>query len=160
MRMNSKVELYPFVDVGTHLCAGFFSCPKRRLQLKTGWMEYDFATTPFSESEQNNAAVRFRGRHRKTTFEKTANNPQIFQETVPFYTRDFSYLWGSRLTVKTVIFRRFLFVGAPNGLRIVCGISIRKSVNSAGLEQDFSRQKQAFYSCCDYRYHDPKCDYD
>ena len=27
MRMNSKVELYPFVDVGTHLCAGFFSCP-------------------------------------------------------------------------------------------------------------------------------------
>jgi len=110
--------------------------------------------------KQNNAAVRFRGRHRKTTFEKTANNPQIFQETVPFYTRDFSYLWGSRLTVKTVIFRRFLFVGAPNGLRIVCGISIRKSVNSAGLEQDFFRQKQAFYSCCNYRYHDPKCDYD
>ena len=64
------------------------------------------------------------------------------------------------MTVKTVIFRRFLFVGAPNGLRIVCGISIRKSVNSAGLEQDFFRQKQAFYSCCDYRYHDPKCDYD
>ena len=60
------------------------------------------------------------------------------------------------MTVKTVIFRRFLFVGAPNGLRIVCGISIRKSVNSAGLEQDFFRQKQAFYSCCDYRYHDPK----
>ena len=25
--------------------------------------------------------------------EKTANNPQIFQETVPFYTRDFSYLF-------------------------------------------------------------------
>ena len=49
------------------------------------------------------------------------------------------------MTVKTVIFRRFLFVGAPNGLRIVCGISIRKSVNSAGLEQDFFRQKQAFY---------------
>ena len=92
--------------------------------------------------------------------EKTANNPQIFQETVPFYTRDFSYLWGSRLTVKTVIFRRFLFVGAPNGLRIVCGVSIRKSVNSAGLEQDFFQQKQAFYLCCDYRYHDPKCDYD
>lgn len=66
----------------------------------------------------------------------------------------------SSFTVKTVIFRRFLFVGAPNGLRIVCGISIRKSVNSAGLEQDFFRQKQAFYLCCDYRYHDPKCDYD
>ena len=92
--------------------------------------------------------------------EKTANKPQIFQETVPFYTRDFSYLWGSRLTVKTVIFRRFLFVGAPNGLRIVCGVSIRKSANSAGLEQDFFRQKQAFYLCCNYRYHDPKCDYD
>lgn len=64
------------------------------------------------------------------------------------------------MTVKTVIFRRFLFVGAPNGLRIVCGVSIRKSVNSAGLEQDFFQQKQAFYLCCDYRYHDPKCDYD
>lgn len=31
-------------------------------------MEYDFATTPFSESEQNNAAVRVRGRDGKTTF--------------------------------------------------------------------------------------------
>ena len=48
------------------------------------------------------------------------------------------------MTVKTVIFRRFLFVGAPNGLRIVCGISIRKSVNSAGLEQDFSGKNRPF----------------
>ena len=64
------------------------------------------------------------------------------------------------MTVKTVIFRRFLFVGAPNGLRIVCGVSIRKSANSAGLEQDFFRQKQAFYLCCNYRAHDPTCAYD
>lgn len=48
------------------------------------------------------------------------------------------------MTVKTVIFRRFLFVGAPNGLRIVCGISIRKSVNSAGLERDFFRKNRPF----------------
>ena len=48
------------------------------------------------------------------------------------------------MTVKTVIFRRFLFVGAPNGLRIVCGVSIRKSVNSAGLEQDFFQQNRPF----------------
>ena len=48
------------------------------------------------------------------------------------------------MTVKTVIFRRFLFVGAPNGLRIVCGISIRKSVNSAGLERGFSGKNRPF----------------
>ena len=48
------------------------------------------------------------------------------------------------MTVKTVIFRRFLFVGAPNGLRIVYGVSVRKSVNSAGLERDFFRKNRPF----------------
>ena len=123
-------------------------------------MGYDSATTSPMGTSRTTLRWDSEAGTEKRHSEKTANNPQIFQETVPFYTRDFSYLWGSRLTVKTVIFRRFLFVGAPNGLRIVCGISIRKSVNSAGLEQDFFRQKQAFYLCCDYRYHDPKCDYD
>ena len=51
------------------------------------------------------------------------------------------------MTVKTVIFRRFLFVGAPNDLRIVYGVSVKKSVNSTGLERDFFRQKQPFYKC-------------
>lgn len=49
--------------------------------------------------------------------------------------------------VKTVIFRRFLFAGVPNGLRIVCGVFVRKSLNSIDLERDFFRQKQAFYKC-------------
>ena len=66
----------------------------------------------------------------------------------------------SYFTVKTADFRSAPFTETLDGLRIVCGVSIRKSVNSAGLEQDFFRQKQAFYLCCDYRYHDPKCDYD
>ena len=66
----------------------------------------------------------------------------------------------SYFTVKTADFRRVPFAETLDGLRIVCGVSIRKSVNSAGLEQDFFQQKQAFYLCCDYRYHDPKCDYD
>lgn len=51
------------------------------------------------------------------------------------------------MTVKTVIFRRVPFAETLNGLRIVCGVSIRKSLNSAGLERDFFRQKQAFYKC-------------
>ena len=102
-------------------------------------MGYDSATTsPMGASRTTlrwDSGAGIEKRHS----EKTAKNLQIFQETVPFYTRVFSYLWGSRLTVKTVIFRRFLFVGAPNGLRIVYGVSIRKSLNSAGLERAFFR---------------------
>ena len=48
------------------------------------------------------------------------------------------------MTVKTVIFRKFLLVGAPNDLRIVCGVSVRKSLNSAGLERDFFRKNRPF----------------
>lgn len=53
----------------------------------------------------------------------------------------------SYFTVKTADFRSAPFTETLDGLRIVCGVSIRKSVNSAGLERDFFRQKQAFYKC-------------
>lgn len=53
----------------------------------------------------------------------------------------------SYFTVKTADFRRVPFAETLDGLRIVCGVSIRKSVNSAGLERGFFRQKQAFYKC-------------
>ena len=32
-------------EVGTHLCAGFFCCPKAGYNGMTGWMGYDFAKT-------------------------------------------------------------------------------------------------------------------
>lgn len=32
-------------EVGTHLCAGFFCCPKAGYNWMTGWMGYDFAKT-------------------------------------------------------------------------------------------------------------------
>ena len=53
----------------------------------------------------------------------------------------------SYFTVKTADFRRVPFAETLDGLRIVCGVSVKKSVNSAGLERDFFRQKQAFYKC-------------
>ena len=53
----------------------------------------------------------------------------------------------SCFTVKTADFRRVPFAETLDGLRIVCGVSIRKSVNSAGLERDFFRQKTGLYKC-------------
>ncbi len=83
--------------------------------------------------------MKLRGRDRKTTFGYSGKTYKNFRKQFRF-TPVISTICGeSCFTVKTVIFRRFLFVGAPNGLRIVCGVSIRKSVNSAGLERDFFR---------------------
>ena len=53
----------------------------------------------------------------------------------------------SYFTVKTADFRRVPFAETLDGLRIVCGVSVRKSLNSIDLERDFFRQKQAFYTC-------------
>ena len=103
-------------------------------------MGYDLAKTSPAGSERGNAAVRFRGRHRKTTF---GENRKQFR-----FTPVISPICGeSYFTVKTADFRRVPFAETLDGLRIVCGVSIRKSVNSAGLERGFFRQKQAFYKC-------------
>jgi hypothetical protein len=72
---------------------------------------------------------------------------KIFRETVPFYTRDFFYLWGKLLYGQDRNLSQISFCGSAKRLRIVCGVSVRKSVNSAGLERGFFRQKQAFYKC-------------
>ena len=50
----------------------------------------------------------------------------------------------SYFTVKTADFRSAPFTETLDGLRIVCGVSIRKSVNSAGLERDFFRKNRPF----------------
>ena len=50
----------------------------------------------------------------------------------------------SYFTVKTADFRSAPFTETLDGLRIVCGGSIRKSVNSAGLERDFFRKNRPF----------------
>lgn len=57
----------------------------------------------------------------------------------------FSPIYGeSHFTVKTAGFCGFPFAGVADSLRIICGVSVRKSLNSAGLERDFFRQKRAF----------------
>ena len=53
----------------------------------------------------------------------------------------------SSFTVKAADFRRVPFAETLDGPGIVYGVSIRKSLNSAGLERAFFRQKQAFYKC-------------
>ena len=50
----------------------------------------------------------------------------------------------SYFTVKTADFRSAPFTETLDGLRIDCGVSIRKSVNSAGLERDFFRKNRPF----------------
>lgn len=50
----------------------------------------------------------------------------------------------SYFTVKTADFRSAPFTETLDGFRIVCGVSIRKSVNSAGLERDFFRKNRPF----------------
>ena len=78
----------------------------------------------------------------------------IFQDNQLIFKKQFRFtpvispICGeSYFTVKTADFRRVPFAETLDGLRIVCGVSIRKSVNSAGLERGFFRQKQAFYKC-------------
>ena len=103
---------------------------------------------PPDGGKQNNAAVRFRGRHRKTTFGENGKQSATFFKKQFRFTPVISPICGeSYFTVKTADFRRVPFAETLDGLRIVCGVSIRKSVNSAGLERDFSRQKQTFYKC-------------
>ena len=95
--------------------------------------------------ELGDAAVRFRGRDRETIFGESGEEPATFFEKQFRFTPVFSPIYvGSHLTVKTADFYSFSFAGAPDGLRIFCGVPIRKSLNSAGLERDFFRQKQAF----------------
>ena len=110
-------------------------------------MGYDLAKTSPIESEQGNAAVRFRGRDRKTTFGYSGKTYKKFRKQFRF-TPVFSPICGeSCFTVKTADFRRVPFEEMRDGFLIVCGVSVKKSVNSAGLERGFFRQKQAFYKC-------------
>ena len=132
--------------VPSWLLRGLINEPSRCLPIEgqiENWMTvrmgYDSATTsPMGASRTTlrwDSGAGIEKRHS----EKTANNLQIFQETVPFYTRDFSYLWGSCFTVKTSAFCRFLLAKEPDNTDIVCGASIEKSVNSVSLERDFFR---------------------
>lgn len=59
------------------------------------------------ESNQSDAAVKLRGRDRKTTFEENGKQPANFLKTVPFYTRVFSCLWGKTFNGQD---RRFLHI--------------------------------------------------
>ena len=70
-------------------------------------MGYDLAMTSPAGSERGDAAVRFRGRDRKTTFEENGKQPANFLKTVPFYTRVFSCLWGKTFNGQD---RRFLHI--------------------------------------------------
>ena len=107
-------------------------------------MGYDLAMTSPAGSERGNAAVRFRGRDRKTTFGYNGKTYKNFRKQFRF-TPVISPICGeSYFTVKTADFRRVPFAGVLDDLRIVCGVSVRKSLNSAGLERDFFRQKRAF----------------
>ena len=77
----------------------------------TGWMGYDFAKTSCVSRERNNAAVRLRGRNRKTTFRQTGKTPTG-------KTAEMSYAVTSRETVLTVSLpigfeSRFHFRGHP-----------------------------------------------
>ena len=52
-------------EVGTHLCAGFFCCPKAGYNGMTGWMGYDFAKTSCvnRESETTHSGAGTEKRH-------------------------------------------------------------------------------------------------
>ena len=61
------------------------------------------------------------------------------------FTPVFSPICGeSCFTVKTADFRRVPFEEMRDGFLIVCGVSVRKSVNSAGLERGFSGKNRPF----------------
>ena len=107
-------------------------------------MGYDLCHDLPDGSERSDAAVKFRGRDRKTTF---GENGKLFGKQFRFIPAFSPICEESSFTVKTADFRRVPFAETLDGLRIVCGVSIRKSVNSAGLERGFFRQKQAFYKC-------------
>ena len=90
-------------------------------------------------SERGNAAVRYRGRDRKTTFGYSGKTYKNFRKQFRF-TPVISPIYGeSCFTVKTADFRRVPFAETLDGPGIVYGVSIRKSLNSAGLERAFFR---------------------
>ena len=60
--------------VGTHLCAGFFVARKPvTTEWPAGW-DMTVRRPLFDRSEHSNAAVKLRGRDRKTTFRQTGEN--------------------------------------------------------------------------------------
>lgn len=110
-------------------------------------MGYDLAKTSLIESEQSDAAVKLRGRDRKTTFGYSGKTYKNFRKQFRFTPVISPTCGESCFTVKIADFRRFPLAKEPDNPDIVCGAFIEKSVNSASLERDFFRQKQAFYKC-------------
>ena len=87
--------------VPSWLLRGLINEPSRCLPIEgqiENWMTvrmgYDSATTSPMGASRTTLRWDSGAGTEKRHSEKTANNLQIFQETVPFYTRDFSYLWG------------------------------------------------------------------
>ena len=84
--------------VPSWLLRGLINEPSRCLPIEgqiENWMTvrmgYDSATTSPMGASRTTLRWDSGAGTEKRHSEKTANNPQIFQETVPFYTRDFSY---------------------------------------------------------------------
>lgn len=98
-------------------------------------MRYDLAMNSPTESKQGDAAVRVRGRDRKTTF---GENGKYFRKQFRFTPAFSPICEGSNFAVKTAAFCRFSFTGVPDDPGIVCSTSIEKTANSAGLERSFS----------------------
>ena len=91
------------------------------------------------ESKRGNAAVKLRGRDRKTAFGYNGKTYKNFRKQFRF-TPVISPIYGeSCFTVKTADFRRVPFAETLDGPGIVYGVSIRKSLNSVSLERDFFR---------------------
>ena len=113
-------------------------------------MGYDSATTsPMGQAEQRCGEIP--GQAQKNDIRRKRQTIRKFFKKQFRFTPVISPICGeSYFTVKTADFRRVPFAETLDGLRIVCGVSIRKSVNSAGLERGFFRQKQVFYK------YDPK----
>ena len=106
------------------------------------------ATTSPDGSERERRCGEIPGQAQKNDIRRKRQTIRNFFKKQFRFTPMFSPICEeSCFTVKTADFRRVPFAETLDGLRIVCGVSIRKSVNSAGLERDFFRQKQAFYKC-------------
>ena len=110
-------------------------------------MGYDSATTsPMGQAEQRCGEIP--GQAQKNDIRRKQQKICKFFKKQFRFTPVISPICGeSYFTVKTADFRRVPFAETLDGLRIVCGVSVKKSVNSAGLERDFFRKKQAFYTC-------------
>ena len=107
-------------------------------------MGYDLAKTSLIESEQSDAAVKLRGRDRKTTFGYSGKTYKNFRKQFRF-TPVISPICGeSCFTVKTADFCRFPFVEMWDDLCNACIVSVEKFLNSAGLERDFSGKNEPF----------------